>query len=157
LFFTVGDIKTKPQSKRFKGYSYTVSGEKTDDDFIKEIITSIYANNNPNDPAFHFKSFGGKNLSIIFKDQFGIIVNHKKIYRMRKELGFTRPYKDHFEHSNRRPNNHEINSPNAFWVANNKFIPTKHEGFVPLLDIIDTFDKTIVSTQIGHSSKSKIL
>ena len=74
---------------------------------------------------------------------------------MRKELGFVRPYKDHFKHSKKRPTNHEMNSPNSFWEANNKFIPTKHDGFVLLLNIIDTFDKAIVSSQIGRSSKSK--
>ncbi len=31
LFFSVDDLKTKPQSKRFKGYSYTVFGEKITD------------------------------------------------------------------------------------------------------------------------------
>ena len=85
------------------------------DESIKEIITSIYANNNPNDPAFYFKALGDKKLSVVFKDQFGIIVNHKKIYRMRKELGFVRPYKDHFKHSKKRPTNHEMNFPNSFW------------------------------------------
>ena len=43
----------------------------------------------------------------------------------------------------------------SYWEGDLNFIPTRYDGFVPLLDIIDTFDKTIVSLQIGHSSKSK--
>lgn len=155
LFFVVDTIKVKPKQKRFVGFSYTIDGQIVEDERIKQIIISIYSNSNPNDPTFYFKSLGDKKLSVVFKNQLGIIVNHKKIYRLRKELGFVRPYRNHFKHPKRRPSNHEIDAPNRFWEGDIKFIPTTKDGFVPILDIIDAFDKTIVSSQIGHSSKSK--
>ncbi len=147
--------KLNQNKKRFVGFSYTINGQIVEDERIKKIIISIYSNNNPNDPTFYFKSLGDKKLSVVFKNQLGIIVNHKKIYRLRKELGFVRPYRNHFKHPKKRPNNHEIDAPNRFWEGDIKFIPTTKDGFVPILDIIDAFDKTIVSSQIGHSSKSK--
>ncbi|PNR94079.1 DDE-type integrase/transposase/recombinase, partial [Petrotoga sp. 9PWA.NaAc.5.4] len=155
LFFVVETIKAKPKQKRFVGFSYTINGQIIEDEHIKEIIISIYENNNPNDPTFYFKSLGDKKLSVVFKNQLGIIVNHKKIYRIRKELGVVRAYRNHFKHPKRRPHNHEIDAPNRFWEGDIKFIPTKYDGFVHILDIIDAFDKTIVSSKIGHSSKSK--
>jgi len=106
LFFVVDTIKAKPKQKRFVGFSYTINGQIVEDKLIKKIIISIYSNNNPNDPTFYFKSLGDKKLSVVFKNQLGIIVNHKKIYRLRKELGFVRPYRNHaymFFYHNLRP------------------------------------------------------
>ena len=42
-----------------------------------------------------------------------------------------------------------------FVVETIKAKAKQKDSFVPILDIIDAFDKTIISSQIGHSSKSK--
>ena len=99
LFFIVETIKAKPKQKRFVGFSYTINGQIVEDERIKEIIISIYENNNP---TFYFKSLGDKKLSVVFKNQLGIIVNHKKIYRIRKELGVVRAYRNHFKHPKKK-------------------------------------------------------
>ena len=102
LFFIVETIKAKPKQKRFVGFSYTINGQIVEDERIKKIIISIYSNNNPNDPTFYFKSVIDKKLSVVFKNQLGIIVNHKKIYRIRKELGVVRAYRNHFKHPKKK-------------------------------------------------------
>ncbi len=114
MFFVIETIKAKSKQKRFIGFSYTINGKIVEHERIKKIIISIYSNNNPNDPTFYFKSLGDKKLSVAFKNQLGIIVNHKKIYRLRKELGFVRPYTNHFKHPKKRPNNHKIDAPTRY-------------------------------------------
>ena len=69
------------------------------------------------------------------RKRYGIIVNHKKIYRMRKELGLLRKYKKHAKHARKRPKNHEVSERNKYWEADIKFIPTEKDGYVPMIDI----------------------
>ncbi|CEP78294.1 hypothetical protein [Defluviitoga tunisiensis] len=131
FFFVVECIKAKSKQKRFPGFSYTINGQIVEDERIKEIIISIYENSNPNDPTFYFKSVIDKKLFVVFKNQLGIIVNHKKICRLRKELGVVRAYKNHFKHAKKRPNNQEIDALNGFREGNIKFISTTKDGFSP--------------------------
>jgi len=68
--------RLKLTKKRFVGFSYTINGQIVENEHIKKIIIPIYSNNNPSDQTFYFKSLGNKKLSVIFKNQLGIIVNH---------------------------------------------------------------------------------
>ena len=105
--------------------------------------------------SFFYKTLGSKKLAFIFKQKYNIIINHKKIYRLKKELGFVRTYNLHPKHQRKRPKNHDISKPNQYWESDIKFIPTKYDGYIPVLSIIDAFDKSIVGVYIGHSIKAK--
>jgi len=153
-FFSIDWIKGKSK-RRCKGYSTKVTGERIGDEEIEGLLVTIYENENCNDPEYYIKTLGDKKLSKVLKRRYGIIVNHKKIYRMRKELGLIRKYKKHAKHPKKRPKDHEIGETNRYWEADIKFIPTKKDGYVPMLDIIDVRDKTIVGTHLGQKSKSK--
>ncbi|NUV00403.1 integrase, partial [Marinitoga sp. 1154] len=91
----------------------------------------------------------------VFKQKYGIIINHKKIHRLRKELNLTRNYHRHSKHPKKRPKNHNITGPNQYWEADIKFVFTKTNGFVGILSIIDSFDRSIVGVYIGNSIKAK--
>ena len=151
-FFSIDWIKGKSK-RRCKGYSTKVTGETISDEEIEGLLVTIYENENCNDPEYYIKTLGDKKLSKVLKRRYGIIVNHKKIYRMRKELGLIRKYKKHAKHPKKRPKDHEIGETNRYWEADIKFIPTKKDGYVPMLDIIDVRDKTIVGTHLGQKSK----
>jgi len=131
------------------------TGEPISDEEIEKVLVSIYENENCNEPEYYIKALGDKKLSKVLRKRYGIIVNHKKIYRMRKELGLLRKYKKHAKHARKRPKNHEVSERNKYWEADIKFIPTEKDGYVPMIDIIDVRDRTIVGTHLGQKSKSK--
>ncbi|HRD20802.1 MAG TPA: hypothetical protein PK584_07070, partial [Fervidobacterium sp.] len=70
-------------------------------------------------------------------------VNHKKIYRMRKELGLLRKYRKHTKHARKRPKNHEVSERNKYWEADIKFISTEKDGYVPMIDTIQELTEEI--------------
>jgi len=153
-FFSIDGIKKKGE-KRYKGYSMKTTGEMIRDEEIEKLLVPIYENEDCNDPEYYIKALGDKKLSIVLKKRYGIIVNHKKIYRMRKELGLIRKHRKHTKHPKRRPRDHEVSEPNKYWEADIKFMPTEKDGYVPMIDIIDVRDRAIVGTHLGEKSKSK--
>jgi len=58
----------------------------------------MFSVSNPSNPEFFYKTLGSKKLAFIFKQKYNIIINHKKIYRLKKELGFVRTYNLHPKH-----------------------------------------------------------
>ena len=115
----------------------------------------MFSISDPSNPEFFYKTLGSKKLAFIFKQRYNIVINHKKVYRLKKELGFVRDYKHHPKHPRKRPKNHDISKPNQYWESDIKFIPTKYDGYIPVLSIIDAFDRSIVGVYIGHSIKAK--
>jgi len=130
------------------------TGEMIRDEEIEKLLVSIYGNEDCNDPEYYIKALGDKKLSIVLKKRYGIIVNHKKVYRMRKELGLIRKHRKHTKHPKRRLRDHEVSEPNKYWEADIKFMPTEKDGYVPMIDIIDVRDRAIVGTHLGQKSKS---
>ena len=118
-FFSIDGIKKKGK-RRYKGYSMKTTGEMIRDEEIEKLLVTIYENEDCNDPEYYIKALGDKKLSIVLKKRYGIIVNHKKIYRMRKELGLLRKYKKHAKHARERPKNHEVSERNKYWEADTK-------------------------------------
>jgi len=153
-FFSIDGIKKKGK-RRYKGYSMKTTGEMIRDEEIEKLLVTIYENEDCNDPEYYIKALGDTKLSIVLKKRYGIIVNHKKIYRMRKELGLIRKHRKHTKHPKRRPRDHEVSEPNKYWEADIKFMPTEKDGYVPMIDIIDVRDRAIVGTHLGEKSKSK--
>ena len=125
------------------------TGETISDEEIEKVLVSIYENENCNEPEYYIKALGDKKLSKVLRKRYGIIVNHKKIYSMRKELGLLRKCKTCKEKAK-----DEISERNKYWEADIKFIPTE-DGYVPMIDVIDARDSTIVGTHLGQKSKSK--
>ncbi|WP_165974009.1 DDE-type integrase/transposase/recombinase [Marinitoga lauensis] len=139
----------------FKGHFYTVDGKKVFDEYIKQLLVELLSVDDPLNPEFFYKTLGSKKLSAIFRQKYNIIINHKKIHRLRKELNLIRNYHHHPKHLRKRPKNHDITKPNQYWESDIKFIPTKYDGYIPILSIIDAFDRSIVGVYIGNSIKAK--
>ncbi|NUV00582.1 integrase, partial [Marinitoga sp. 1154] len=104
LFFTVNRYSRK--NKYFKGYSLNTKGEKVYDEYIKKLLVDLLSIDDPSNPEFFYKTLGSKKLAVVFKQKYGIIINHKKIHRLRKELNLTRNYHRHSKHPKKRPKNH---------------------------------------------------
>lgn len=152
LFFSLNFFNSSNSNRR--GFSFTVSGSTFSDSDLYELFNKLYSIDDPNDPYYYVRTLGSKKISAFLRNDHGIIVNHKKVHSIRKELGYVRAYVNHFKHPKKRPNNHEVTRPNQFFEADIKFIPANNK-YIPLLDVIDVFDKNIVGSFIGDSCKSK--
>ena len=130
-------------------------GKKVSDNYIKQLLVELLFVNDPLNQKFFYKTLGSKKISAIFRQKFNIIFNHKKIHRLRKQLNFFRNYHYHPIHPKNRPKNHHITEPNVYWESYIKFVPTKYDEHIPILSIIDIFDKSIVGVYIGDSIKAK--
>ena len=58
------------------------TGEMIRDEEIEKLLVTIYENEDCNDPEYYIKALGDKKLSIVLKKRYGIIVSHKKVYRI---------------------------------------------------------------------------
>jgi len=112
------------ENRAFANSEVKTTGEMISDEDIEKVLVSIYENENCNELEYYIKALGNKKLSKVLRKRYGIIVNHKKIYRMRKDLGLLRKYKKHTKHAGKRPKNHEVSEQNRYWEADIKFIPT---------------------------------
>jgi len=154
-FFSIDVVfkKTNNTGKKTRDYCFTTKNAVIHDDEIKKIILNIYSINDPYNPNNYIKFLGSKKLSAFLKKQHGIIINHKKLDRLKKELNLFRSYKKHSKHPKKRPQDHDVTAPNQYWEADIKFIPVK-DGHLMLFDVIDVFDKNIVCSYIGDSCKA---
>ncbi|NFQ35130.1 IS3 family transposase [Clostridium sporogenes] len=73
-----GKEKYKPVGGKPKGYSLTSKGEKICDDEIKEYILQAIEGDAIN--------YGYRKIMHYLKREYGLIINHKKVYRLCKEL-----------------------------------------------------------------------
>ena len=101
---------------------------------LYELFNKIYSINNS---YYYVRTLCFKKISLFLKNEHGIIVNYKKIYSIRKEIGF-RTYFNHFKHPNKRPNNHRVIRPNQFFKADIKFMSANNK-YIFLLEIINVF------------------
>ena len=81
------DDKSEPlkgrAGRRILGYSYTYTGRKISDEQIKEfIMEEISGDGYP---------YGYKKLTASMQEDYGLNINHKKVYRLCKELDVLLP------------------------------------------------------------------
>ena len=139
---------------RTRGFCNKVDGTMITDIELEEILLEIFYFNDPYDPRYYLKVLGSKKLSKYLLNEMGIIVNHKKLHRLRKKLRIVRKYYTRHTHPVRRSTVHRLNRPGILWEADIKVISTITEGNIALLDIIDVYSREIVGSFIGNSCKS---
>jgi len=57
------------------------------DEQLVELLRKLYTNENRDDPNYYVKTMGSKKLSADLRRENGIIINHKKLDRLKKEAG----------------------------------------------------------------------
>lgn len=90
------------------------------------------------------------------KEDYRLIINHKKTYRLCKELGILRPQRKRKPY---RPvklaKKETVSGPNQHWQTDLKYgyIHGTKQFFFQL-SVIDVFDKTIIDSHIGLTAKA---
>lgn len=132
-------------------YSYTRSGQKVSNEQIKEWLLELAEGET--------YMYGYKLLGQCLREQHHLVINHKKVYRLCKELDILqkqRVVKSKFPR--RLPRNRVVTGPNQLWQTDIKYGYIHGlDRFFFVLSIIDVFDRSIVSYHRGKSCEAKHL
>lgn len=131
------------------GYSLTRQGHKISDEQIKEWLLELVEGEE------HI--YGYKLLAECLRHKYGLIFNHKKCYRLCKELDILQHQrKRKSKHPRRLPKNRLVDGPNQLWQADIKYgYCSGRDRFFFVFSIIDVFDRVIVGYYRGAECEAK--
>lgn len=134
-------------------YCYNLQGEEISDEVIKEHLKNFRAKK-------EFSNEGGcKIISHYFRRDYGLIINHKKVYRLCKELNLLLPKKKKEKKLYRKiSENRKVTGPNQLFQFDIKYgyIHGENRHFY-LLAFLDVFTKEVVGYHIGRTCTGKDL
>lgn len=139
----------KQVGRKIPGYSLNQKGEKVSDEHIKEYLCELVTGDGfPN---------GYKKLAICLKEDYELIINHKKVYRLCKELDILHPQRKIYSKRPRKLAKREkITGPNQLWQMDVKYGYITGTGqFFFQISAIDVFDRSIVGYHLGLSATAK--
>ena len=132
------------------GYSLHKEGQKVPDEQIEEYLMEYYHDDN-------IGALGYKKWTSLLADQFGLIINKKKIYRLCKKLAILKERNTKQpKHPRRLARNRVITAPNQLWQVDIKYgniVGTNY--FVFLCCAIDVYDRKIVGAYRGSKCRAK--
>lgn len=139
--------KGRPQST----YSFTLSGQKVCDEQIKEWLLELVEGET--------YMYGYKLLGQCLREYYHLVINHKKVYRLCKELDILQKQRViKAKYPRRLPRNRVVTGPNQLWQTDIKYgYIHGQDRFFFVLSVIDVFDRTIVSYHRGKSCEAKYL
>lgn len=100
--------------------------------------------------------YGYRKLTVCLKEDYNLIINHKKVYRLCKELDILRPQRTISQrHPKHLAKKETISAPNELWEMDIKYgYLNKEDKFFFQLSLIDVFDRSIIDYHIGLSCKA---
>lgn len=127
-----------------KGYSFNMENEKVSDEEIRELLKSY--------DETRECTYGYRKRAYALKRDNGIILNHKKSYRLCKELKLLRKYIPQPREKKVLATNKVVKSSNRLWEIDVKYgyIHGIEKTFY-VCEIIDVFDRNIIDYHIGFS------
>ncbi|WP_157280096.1 IS3 family transposase [Orenia marismortui] len=136
----------------------TITTKDLEDNKIKEIIKKIYKDYNGR--------YGYRRITTVFKNDFKININHKRVYRFMKVLGLKskirkkKKYfgnkKDIIESPNILNRNFKAEKPNQKWVTDITYLKFNNKTLY-LSTILDLFNNEIVSYQITSNNDIELV
>lgn len=132
------------------GFSFDKKGYRICDDQIKEYILEILETEG-------CEFYGYYKITITLKNEYHLIINKKKVYRLCKELDILRPQrKTKPKHPRKIARNKEVISSNSLWEVDIKYGYIQGEDrFFYILSYIDVYDRNIVDYHLGLSCKAE--
>lgn len=131
------------------GYSLTVAGNIISDEKIKEWLLELLEGEE------HI--YGYRLLGQCIRDRYHVLLNHKKTYRLCKELNILqKARKPVNKHPRRLPKNRVVTGVNQLWQMDIKYgYAVGQERFFYVLSIIDVFDRVVVGQYRGPVCTAK--
>ena len=125
------------------GYSYTYTGRKISDEQIKEFIMEEIAGDG--------YPYGYKKLTTSMQEDYNPNINHKKVYRLCKELGVLLPQREiKPKYPRKLARKTKVTNSNQLWQMDLKYgYIAGTDRFFYVISIIDVYDRCIVGYHIG--------
>ncbi|WP_242952027.1 IS3 family transposase [Clostridium felsineum] len=144
-----GKEKIKPKGGKPRGYSINKENKIICDDQIKEFIMESI-----NGDAINY---GYRKITYYLRKYYNLIINHKKVYRLCKELNILKNQRVIKPKIKRTiAINRIISASNQLWEMDIKYGYIRGEDkFFYLLNLIDIFDRSIVGYYIGLHCEAK--
>jgi len=144
-----GKEKVKPKGGKPKGYSLDKEDKKICDDQIKEFIMESI----DGDAA----DYGYRKITYHLRRNYKLAINHKKVYRLCKELGILKDQRVVKPKVKRTiAVNRIITGSNQLWEMDIKYGYIHGEDkFFYLLNLIDIFDRSIIDYHMGFHCEAK--
>ncbi|WP_158302258.1 IS3 family transposase [Paenibacillus mesophilus] len=141
--------KPVPAGRPIPQYSLTIDGQKISDAQIEEWLMELAEGEE--------QGYGYRNLAHALYIQRGLLVNHKKAYRLCKKLGILQKQRrKKCKYPRRLPQNRLVTGPNQLWQMDIKYgYVAGYDRFFFLFDIIDVFDRVLVGYHVGSSCEAK--
>lgn len=148
-------IKHRDHERLHKGgrrnseFCLTLAGNMVSNEQIKEWLCDLIE-----DEA---DSYGYVKLTHALRSHYAVIINHKKVYRLCKELDILRPQRRiKARHPKRLARNRIITAPNQLWEADLKYGYIAGENrFFFVMPVLDVYDRSVVDYHIGLSCEAK--
>jgi putative transposase len=141
-------VKPVSEGRPAPGFSLTTDEQRISDEQIKEWVSELIAGD-----GF---AYGYRKLTHALRREYQLVVNHKKVYRLCKELNLLRPQRRlRLRHPKRLARNRIINNSNQLWEdIKYGYIEGEYHFFF-VLSVIDVYDRSIVAYHIGTSCTAK--
>lgn len=144
-----GKEKVKPKGGKPKGYCLDKLNKKICDEQIKEFIMESI----DGDAA----DYGYRKITYHLRRNYKLTINHKKVYRLCKELGILKDQRVIKPKVKRTiAVNRIITGSNQLWEMDIKYGYIRGEDkFFYLLNLIDIFDRSIIDYHMGFHCEAK--
>jgi putative transposase len=141
-------VKRARRGKPQPGYSLNQKQQRVSDEQIKEWLLELVSGEE--------SIYGYRKLTICLRNQYELIINKKKVYRLCKELDILHPKRRQRLAPRKIARNREVSASNQLWEMDIKYAYIAGENrFFFLLNLIDVFDRSIVDYHIGLSCEGK--
>lgn len=144
------ESRSKNSGRKQLGFSYTIKGEKIQDEELVKKLNKYQENIDEME-----SNYGYRKMKYHLLKELGIIINHKKLYRLCKENNLL---KNRIKKSKPQKNlskNQVVSGSNQLWELDIKYIKIDEENkFSYLCCVIDVFDKTVIEYYLGLNCKA---
>lgn len=144
-----GKEKTKPKGGKPKGFSINKENQRVCDEQIKEFIMESIDGD--------AIDYGYRKITYHLRKYYNLIINHKKVYRLCKELGILKDQRVIKPKVKKTiAINRTITGSNQLWEMDIKYGYIHGEDkFFYLLNLIDIFDRSIIDYHMGFHCEAK--
>jgi putative transposase len=139
------EAKTTRRGRPRPEYSLKMTGERVSDEEIKEWLLELVEGEE--------HVYGYKLLAECLWRDKQLILNHKKSYRLCKELGILlKQRQKKFKHPRRSPKNHTVTGPNQLWQTDIKYGYAFEEAYAAIDTYMDFYNNRKMHTKLKRMS-----